>query len=81
MKHKSVYVSFGACLLGLVVLRTLQLLFTIETATGFYKPTYEYFAYVLIAAVLFSVAVIIYFSVVDLGRVNPNQNLKVKISL
>ena len=78
MKHKSVYVSFGACLLGLVVLRTLQLLFTIETATGFYKPTYEYFAYVLIAAVLFSVAVIIYFSVVDLGRVNQNPNLKVK---
>ncbi len=77
MKHKSVYVGYGVLLAGLTVMRLVQLLFTIDSATGFYKLQYSYFYYVSLAALVFSAAVIIYFSAVDLKFGNQYPNGKI----
>lgn len=73
MKHKTVYVGFGFSLATLVVLRVCQLLFTIESDTGFYKPSYSNFSILCIVAILLFVAAMAYFAFTD---INPQSRGK-----
>ena len=66
MKHKTVFVGFGFSLVALIVMRVCQLLFTIESATGFYKPSYSGFGILAATLIIVFSLVVTYFTFTDI---------------
>lgn len=77
MKHKTVYVGFGFSLLSLIIMRVCQLLFTIESNTGFYKSSYSNFSVLCLVVIALFVTAMMYFSFTDINPDNKGKEGKI----
>ncbi len=76
MKHKRIAVSYIFSSVAILLMRICQLLFAIESETGFYKPEYSYFGYISVSVLLVFSAVMIYLSFSEKERIDSKTNSK-----